>query len=302
MISVLRFFSKWMALLALCFVSYAQSAQAITVVASLPALGMVADQLLQGVGKSVVLVDGRQSPHGMALSPSQRLSLSQADLVLWVGADMESWLVKPLQQMKRNHLAMTDLPHLPFLPATAAQQAKSAQHDHGQHGAWDMHLWLDPSIMQTYIMAIRDELMLRDPQHSRDYEQNAELLLADLDAAIIESKERLAPMKGVPLLVMHDAWRYFFRFFNLTQGGVVQRTPEENATMLSMASLERQLTSGRIGCVLREPQINAKSIAWLKQHAPQIKEALTDPLGFAGFEGGYPAWLREQAKQIAQCR
>ncbi|OZB87325.1 MAG: hypothetical protein B7Z48_00910 [Thiotrichales bacterium 12-47-6] len=46
------------------------SVQAVTVVASIPPLAMLSQSLLQGTnGVTVVLVDGKQSPHGMSLLP-----------------------------------------------------------------------------------------------------------------------------------------------------------------------------------------------------------------------------------------
>lgn len=278
-------------------------AQAITVVASLPALSMIADQLLQNTGQSsILLVDGKQSPHGMALSPSQRQSLSQADLVLWVGSEMEAWLVKPLKSMPHNTLAITDLPQIGLLPATASQQQHNNHTEDHHFGVWDMHLWLDPSIMLRYAEVVKDELILRDPTHANLYARNGEQLNQAIEEAIVKARQKLAPVRDLPLLTTHDAWRYFFRFFGLTQGGQLQRTPEESMPVQSLTQLERQLKSGRLSCLLREPQIDPKIIPWLRQRVPNLIEALTDPLGQANYSGGYPAWLVDQASEIAKCR
>lgn len=269
--------------------------QAITVVTTIPPLAMVTDALLQGRGHSVLLVDGRQSPHGMQLLPSHRQALAKADLVLLVSPEFESWLVKPLTQLKKSSLAMTDLPNINFLAATAAQQG------HHDHGAWDLHLWLDPVLMQAYIAALRDELMIRDGAHAQLYADNAQQLLLEIDRVRQEAIAILSPAKEVPLLVMHDAWRYYFRYFGLTQGARVQVTPEQTLGTASIAGLEHQLRNGELRCVLREPQFEPKAMGWLKALAPQLKEALTDPLGTANYVGGYPAWLLDQAKAIADC-
>jgi zinc transport system substrate-binding protein len=276
-------------------VLFSLPAQAVTVVATIPPLAMVADALLQGVGQSVLLDDGRQSPHGMQLLPSHRQALAKADLVLLVSPDFESWLVKPLAQLSKVSLAITDLPSINFLAATAAQ------HGHNDHSAWDLHLWLDPVVMQAYVSALRDELMIRDAVHAQVYAVNAQQLLQDIERAREEAIAIFAPVKQVPLLVMHDAWRYYFRYFGLTQGARVQITPEQSVGAASIAGLERQLRGGELRCVLREPQFEPKAMDWLKALAPNMKEALTDPLGAARYKGGYPAWLLDQAKAIAEC-
>lgn len=288
----------------------AWSVQAVTVVASIPPLAMLSQSLLQGTGgTSLVLVDGKQSPHGMNLLPSQRASLEKADLVLWVGEDFESWLVKPLTQLKPGQLAMSDTTGIQFLPATAVQQAKmrkkaeqSGHHDHHHHGAWDMHLWLDPIIVQAYVGHVRDELMIRDTSNAEQYRQNASQLIRDIQQADAQAKQLLQPMQAEPLLVMHDAWRYLFRHYGLMQGAMVQKTPEQSIGAASVAQLEQRLRSGELRCLLREPQLDPKAMDWLKSLAPNLNEVMTDPLGSANYSGGYAAWLLDQAKAISNCQ
>lgn len=271
-------------------------AQAVTVVATLPALSMIADAIMKDVAQSVVLVDGKQSPHGMQLSPSQRHALSQADLVLWVGPEMENWLSKSLSQLNKPSLAITDLPNLSLLSSTAAQQDKGHH-----HSAWDMHVWLDPDVMLAFAAALRDELVLRDVLHAVQYQDNTAKLMQDIQQAKRDAQQILQPVRTLPLLVMHDAWRYFFRVFGLTQGALLQKGPDQFSGMVSLAGLERQLSSGVLRCVMREPQFEAKVLVWVKQLAPDIQEVLVDPLGYPRYEGGYPAWLLAQANAIATC-
>ncbi len=273
------------------------TAQAITVVASIPPLAMLADALLLGVDKSTLLADGRQSVHSLSLLPSHRQALAQADLILWVSPELESWLAPSIIKLHKHALAVQDLPNLQLLSTTAAQQ-----HEHQQsHGGWDFHIWTDPDVMSAYLIAMRDELILIDPLHAQAYNKNSEQLIAQINTASQEAKQLLLPVKNIPLLVMHDAWRYYFRYFGLIQGDRVQITPEQTLGAASMMTLEKKLRNGELRCVLREPQFEPKVMDWLHALAPDLKEALTDPLGNVNDSGGYPAWLVNQAKAIAQC-
>jgi zinc transport system substrate-binding protein len=211
---------------------------------------------------------------------------------------METWLPKTLGQLNKPSLAVMDIPNLSLLSATAAQQEK---HDH-HNGMWDMHLWLDPDVMIAFTAALRDELVLRDMSHARQFQENADVLMRDIQQAKRDAQQLLMPVNGVPLLVLHDAWRYFFRVFGLTQGALLQKSPDQSAGMVSLAGLERQLMSGALRCVLREPQFEPKVLVWVKQLAPDIQEVLADPLGYPRYEGGYAAWLLAQANAISVCR
>lgn len=303
----MRYCARFLPLVAALSVGlYTMPSQAVTVVASIPPLAMIAEALVEGTrdAQVLLLVDGKQSPHGVMLLPSQRAQLARADMLFWVGKDFESWLVKPLETLSLSKLAMADVEQIDWLPASALQQAKHQQHTDGSmhaHAAWDMHLWLDPTVMRVYVVHARDELMMRDAAQADTYRENADRLLVAIAQADQQAKQWLQPVVNQPLLVMHDAWRYFFRHYGLTQGAMVQKTPEQTLGAASIAELEQQLRAGVFRCLIREPQFEPKAIPWVKALAPELKEVMANPLGYAHYPGGYPQWLRDQAKAMASC-
>ena len=52
---------------------------------------------MDGVGKPDLIVDGFNSPHGFSMKPSHAKMLQNADLIFWIGEDLESFLEKPLE-------------------------------------------------------------------------------------------------------------------------------------------------------------------------------------------------------------
>ena len=57
---------------------------------------------MDGVKKPDLIVDGYASPHGFAMKPSHAKMLQEADLIFWVGEDIESFLVKPLGSIAKK--------------------------------------------------------------------------------------------------------------------------------------------------------------------------------------------------------
>ena len=47
-------------------------------------------------------MDGYASPHGFALKPTHAKMLQEADLVFWVGEDLENFLEKPLKSIAKK--------------------------------------------------------------------------------------------------------------------------------------------------------------------------------------------------------
>ena len=74
----------------------------IKVVASIKPIHSLASYLMDGVGKPKLIVDGYASPHGFSLKPSNAKMLQEADIVFWVGEDIENFLVKPLGSIAKN--------------------------------------------------------------------------------------------------------------------------------------------------------------------------------------------------------
>ena len=74
----------------------------IKVVTSIKPIHSLASYLMDGVAKPDLIVDGYASPHGFALKPTHAKMLQEADLIFWVGEDLENFLEKPLKSIAKK--------------------------------------------------------------------------------------------------------------------------------------------------------------------------------------------------------
>jgi len=72
------------------------------VVASIKPIHSLASYLMDRIGKPGLIVDGYASPHGFALKPSHAKMLQEADIIFWVGEDLENFLEKPLKSVAKK--------------------------------------------------------------------------------------------------------------------------------------------------------------------------------------------------------
>ena len=96
--------TRWTGAAAALFViltNAASAAEPPRVVASLPPLQGLAAAVLDGIAEPEVLVRGGGSEHAYAVKPSDARALGAADLVLWVGPRLETFLEKPLATLAR---------------------------------------------------------------------------------------------------------------------------------------------------------------------------------------------------------
>ena len=74
----------------------------INVVTSIKPLHSLTSYIMEGVGEPGLIIDGVASPHNFQIKPSHAKMLQKADLVIWVGEDLESFLPTALKSIPKN--------------------------------------------------------------------------------------------------------------------------------------------------------------------------------------------------------
>jgi len=102
------------------------------VVVSIKPIHSLVAGVMKGVGEPELLVQGTTSPHDFNLKPSQAKSVQDADLVIWVGEGIETFLVKSIENIedKSASLELMDIEGLELLEYRDG-------HDHGDHAGHD---------------------------------------------------------------------------------------------------------------------------------------------------------------------
>ena len=90
--------------------------RALEVLTTIKPLGFIAAAITDGVSEPNVLLPTGASPHDFSLRPSDIRSINDADLVVWVGPELEGFMTKPLA--KHPHaLTLTQVPGMPLFKA-----------------------------------------------------------------------------------------------------------------------------------------------------------------------------------------
>ena len=117
------------------------SAQAdINVVASIKPIHSLVAAVMEGVGEPELIIEGAGSPHTYALKPSQARDLENADVVFWLGHELEAFLEKPLEAIAGDAKSVElidahDLVKLEFREGGAFEKHAHDEEDgHDEHG------------------------------------------------------------------------------------------------------------------------------------------------------------------------
>ncbi|WP_417769649.1 zinc ABC transporter substrate-binding protein ZnuA [Stappia sp.] len=303
--------------------SVAASQAAPDVVASVKPVHSLVAAVMKGVGEPALIVEGAGSPHTYSLKPSQARRLQNADIVFWVGPEMEAFLEKPIETIgdKATAVELIDahgLVKLPFREGGAFEAhehhdddhagGEHAGHDHAGHdhehghGAFDAHVWLDPENAKAMIHEIEETLSAADPDNAKAYADNAAAASAGIDALIEEVGTILAPVRGKGYVVFHDAYQYFEKRFDIPAAGSITVSPEVMPGAERVSEIRARIGELGAACVFAEPQFEPKLISVVIE-GTAAKSGILDPLGSSLKDGPdlYAELIRGMATSLRDC-
>ena len=283
----------------------------IKVVASIKPIHSLASYLMNGVAKPDLIVDGYASPHGFAMKPSHAKMLQNADLIFWVGEDVENFLEKPLGSIakKAEKIELMQIKGLQVLKFRERNifddhddhghddhdkkedhdsHAKKEDHDdHGKkedhddherhaHGEFDPHIWLDPINAKVILNEMVAHLIENDPKNEAKYKSNLDEALKDIDKLTIDVMTELS--NSVSSIVFHDAYQYFEKRFNVNILGAFTVNTDVMPGAEQLAEIREIIEHDKVACVFSEPQFNPDIIKAVAKDM-NIKTGVIDPLG-----------------------
>ena len=287
----------------------------VKVVASIKPIHSLVSYVMDGVGKPDVIVDGYNSPHGFSLKPSHAKMIENADLIIWVGEDLEAFLEKPLNTIAKKavNIEIMDLSGIKKLKfreknifeghddhGHGHKEKKHDDHGHGHkekkhddhghkkakhddhghdkhaHGDHDPHLWLDPMNAKVIIKEIENQLVKLDPDNSSKYKANSKKAQSELDNLTKNIKRDL---KGnLRFVVFHDAYQYFENRFGIKVLGALTVNPDVLPGAEQLSEIREVIEHEKVNCLFSEPQFNPAIIKSIAKDT-KIKTGVLDPLG-----------------------
>ena len=116
----------------------AAAAEAPAAIASIKPVHSLLAGVMDGAGTPSLLVRGGASPHTWSLRPSDAHAIEHAELVVWVGPELESFLVQPLEALAQDALVL-ELARADGITLLRMREGGAwDEHDHGE-GTDDEH-------------------------------------------------------------------------------------------------------------------------------------------------------------------
>ena len=150
-------------------------------------------------------------PHAFQATPRDVRVLAGADIVFAVGAGLEAGFLALLQEN-------VDPARISYLADVVAlrrldedEGAADTHDDESAHTGLDPHIWMDPSLVASWVPEVAQALSRLDPDNAVEYAHNGQRLqvdLDDLDRWVQEQVRQIAPV-GRVLVTDHEVLGYF---------------------------------------------------------------------------------------------
>ena len=272
---------------------------------------------MDGVDKPDLIVDGYASPHGFALKPSHAKMLQNADLIFWVGEDLENFLEKPLKSIAKKAekielMEIKGLNKLEFRERNIFEGHddhkehghkkdkhgdhkghghkkdkhkedhkhghKEDKHDHHEHA----HGEHDPHIWldpmnAKIILSEMAEHLIENDQENAS-KYKANLKKAHKDLDKLTKKVKSELNKDFKSIVFHDAYQYFEKRFDVNVLGAFTVNTDILPGAEQLSEIREVIEHEKVSCVFSEPQFNPDIIKAVAKDT-NIKTGVIDPLG-----------------------
>lgn len=312
--------------LALLFVfctasAWAQSGP--TVVTSIHPYYALVQEIAGENAEVVRLLSPGASPHTFDPTPSDVARLSDADLVVMNGV-IDEWLLDLVDASGVDVRVFEVVSELDFEPVEgeehehaeeehaeeehsedehteeAGEDPTGAEGDHAHdHGGFNPHVWLDPTLMAEAVPLIVRQLAELDPDNAATYEANGERLVAELNDLDSELSETLAPVEGAAFVPFHDAWPYFARRYGLDLVVEIEPAPGREPSPSYVAGALDLIEGSGARAIFSEVQLSPRPAEVVAESA-DLPLYILDPLGGGAETESYAELMRYNASTIVE--
>jgi zinc/manganese transport system substrate-binding protein len=218
-------------LTAACLVIGSSDATAkLRVVATITDLGSVAAFVGGDDIEVHVLCPGPMDPHYLPAKPSLARQLTDADLLVYNGLELEiGWLPPLIDKARNRDVDAGRRGNLDCSEAvTVLLQVPAGTVDRGQgdiHPLGNPHYSLDPRRMVAVAQLMADRMAVLDPERADRYFERADRFASEIETRLMEWEEQVAAAVRYPIIIYRRHWTYLADWLGLDIVGEIEHRP-----------------------------------------------------------------------------
>jgi zinc transport system substrate-binding protein len=208
-------------------------------------------------------------PHDLELSADQVASLSEADLIVFLGEGFQPAVEDAVSGFDDSRI----------LDVVEGETLLPGGDD--AEGAVDPHVWLDPSIMAAIVDEVAARLAQIHPAHRETYEANAQELNSRLAALDRNYSEALSSCGSRDIVTSHAAFGYLAERYDLNQVSISGIDPEAEPSPARLAEVARFVQEHDVSTIFFEelvsPEVAETIASETRAHTATLSPLESEP-------------------------
>jgi len=261
---------------------------------------ILADWVTEVAGDHVrltTLVGPGGDAHTYEPTPQDSVALSKAVLVFENGLGFEAWLDRLFESSRSKATRVV---------VTREIHGRTLSDEHG-HNESDPHVWHDPQFAIQMVREIELALKKADPDHSGEYQQNADRYVAELEElnTWILGQITMIPESRRKLVTTHDTFGYFAERYGFRVSSVMGTVSSEvsDPSAAQIAAIIEHIRREQVPAIFAENILNPQLTEQVAREAAVklVPTLFTDALGPEGSDGdSYLKMMRSNVLKIVE--
>ncbi len=194
--------------------------------------------------------------HFIEVRPSYMVTVKNADIVLKVGLELDTWMDRIIDGSRNGDLRIVDCSK--YIKPLEVPSFKADARYGDLHRYGNPHYWLSPDNLPAIFQAIEVGLAGSDPGNAEYYSANSLKFLSALKQSIDSIMPRLSVLAGKAVIYYHNSWPYFNKFVGLTAAGFIEPYPGVPPSPSHMAALVKLVKEKNIRLIVMEPYFDKR--------------------------------------------
>jgi zinc/manganese transport system substrate-binding protein len=213
----------------LCWPAFAQAK--LRVVTSIDTLASLAREIGGDRVEVQSLSHGYEDPHFVQAKPSLVVTLNRADVLIYVGLELEVGWLPPLVQQSRNSKIQQGAPgNIDCSSAIKVEDVPNVPADKLRalgdiHPLGNPHYWIPPQNVLAISQLLAQRFAQLDPAGTDGFRSRAADFGKRVQAKNAAWLQRAASLRGARIVSYHKSWSYFARWLGLEEVGYIEPKP-----------------------------------------------------------------------------
>ena len=254
------------------------------------------------IGADKVEVSSIASPdadlHYVEVRPSYMVKMRDADLVLRVGLELDSWIERIIDGSRNSKLKKVDCSKYVTPLEIPTFKADASYGDLHRYG--NPHYWLSPANVEPITRAIAEGLTSVDPGNESVYEDNRAKLLAEINMELPAIKALAASLAGIEMITYHNSWPYFAEYFGIELPGFIEKFPGVAPSPSHMSDIIELIKKDHIKVIAMEPYFEKRVPQRIAESSGAKVITLYPSIGGRNESENYLEWLRGNVNALVE--